>query len=274
MRKSSREKKEEWRSFFDQPDTTVSKAREKLTQYQSFCRQQSPHQELTPGYDMLAWIGTPMSDSMHKIRNNEVDQLMQLIPKLDYSNLKTLYHRLKTNWTSPTFKRLCVAILRRIAIHPDFTKFSQKIMEHHATLSGSAQVGIPMKFLHQLWANDHHLSGTLCGTVFEKMFRPLINSYLNNSVSKGIPHTNLVDLVSGIGHKHSFMTPNQTREKMKKHLKDRIIFCLAGNENENGDVDMHKILVKKFLHLIRKMYCETNNPGLGALRCDIIIGLN
>ena len=54
-----------------------------------------------------------------------------------------------------------------------------------------------MKFLHQLWANDQHLTGVLCNTVFKRIFSPLIDSYLENSINKGIPYTNLVDLVNG-----------------------------------------------------------------------------
>jgi hypothetical protein len=54
-----------------------------------------------------------------------------------------------------------------------------------------------MKFLHQLWANDQHLTGVLCNTVFKRIFSPLIDAYLENSINKGIPYTNLVDLVNG-----------------------------------------------------------------------------
>lgn len=252
MRTSSVEAREKWRSFFEHPDTTVQLAREKLIQYQNYCRTQDPHQQLVPGYDMLSWIGVPMAQSMHKIRSNEVDQMMNLIPKLDFSNLKVLYHRLKTNWTSPVFRPLCIAILRRISVHREFTNFSKKIMDHHASL-GDDVMNIPMKFLHQLWANDQHLTGVLRGTVFERIFRRLIDSYLENSVSKGVPHTNLVDLVKGVGgNKGRFLTPNETRA-MNKHLTKKMLYYLSGTSKDSGDVHMHKILVRKMLDLIRKM---------------------
>ena len=129
-----------------------------------------------------------------------------------------------------------------------------------------------MKFLHQLWANDQHLTGVLCNTVFKRIFSPLIESYLENSINKGIPYTNLVDLVNGIGKKNRFLLPNETRAK-NKNLTKKMLLYLSGNERENGDVDMHKTLIKKFLNLIREMYVETKHPGLGALRCDITIAL-
>ena len=40
-----------------------------------------------------------------------------------------------------------------------------------------------------------------------------------------------------------------------------MLLYLSGNERENGDVDMHKPLIKKFLNLIREMYVETKHPG-------------
>ena len=125
-------------------------------------------------------------------------------------------------------------------------------MDHHASL-GDDVMNIPMKFLHQLWANDQHLTGVLRGTVFERIFRRLIDSYLENSVSKGVPHTNLVDLVKGVGgNKGRFLTPNETRA-MNKHLTKKMLYYLSGTSKDSGDVHMHKILVRKMLDLIRKM---------------------
>ena len=146
MRKSSKELQEQWKNYFQDKDTTVQRAREKIKGYQTYCREQHPHKQLIPGYDMLAWIGMPMSESMHCIRANEVNAMLTLIPQLDFKSLKVLYHRLKTNWSSSTFKGLCLTILRRIAVHPEFTRFSRKIMEHHATLLGSEVTG--KKIMH------------------------------------------------------------------------------------------------------------------------------
>ena len=273
MKKSSKEAKEQWKSFFQgtggEPVPTVQQARDKLIQYQNYCRQQDPHSQLVPGYDMLAWVGVPMSQSMHKIRLNEVYQMKKLIPKLTFKELKVLYHRLKTNWTSKIFRSLCIDILKRIAVHREFTKFSQKIIVHHASLHNDVK-DIPMKFLQQLWANDQHLSGTLQCTVFERFFRPLIQHYILDS-QKGIQYTNIVQLVH-LSKKSVYLNPNEIRGQ-NKNLTKRILYFLSGNQRDKGDVHMHKILVRKFLHLIRKMYCESNNPTLGALRCDIIIAL-
>ena len=149
MRISSKEKQEQWKNFFQDRDTTVQIARERITHYQTYCREQQPHKQLIPGYDMLAWIGMPMSESMHCIRANEVTAMLTLIPQLDFASLKVLYHRLKTNWSSSTFKGLCLTILRRIAVHPEFSRPNEKIMEHHATLLGSEVTGKKIMHLKQ-----------------------------------------------------------------------------------------------------------------------------
>ena len=327
MKKSSRDLRETWKLFFEQPDTTVQAARDKISQYQHYCRRQQPHQQLVPGYDMLTWMGIPMSQSMHKIRLFEYQSMKDLIPKLDLKNLKILYHRLKPNWTSKIFRSLCIDILRRIALHKDHVKLDLKIMHHHATLFDDVR-DIPMKFLHQLWANDEKLTdngetkvgvteaeieghstnarrsegstvrakvagwqtyqtgqitrsnanGTYDikfedphrGKVFERKFRPLIRRYINDS-QKGIQYTNILTLVQ-LSKKNRYISPNEVRGA-NKNLTKSMLFHLNGDNSDHGDRRSHTTLVKKLLHLIRKMYCETNNPALGALRCDIIIAL-
>ena len=225
MKTSSKQAKENWKRFFEQPDTTVQQARDKLLQYQQYCRKQDPHAQLAPGYDMLAWIGVPMSQSMHKIRLNEVYAMKTLIPKLTLPELKTLYHRLKSNWTSKMFRSLCIDILKRIAVHGDFTSFSKRIMDHHASLHNDVK-DIPMKFLQQLWANDHRLSESPHqGNVFERFFRPLINAYVLDS-QKGIQYTNILDLVQ-LSKKSKHLTPNEIRGQ-NKNLTKRILYFLSG----------------------------------------------
>ena len=170
MRKSSKELQEQWKNYFQDKDTTVQRAREKIKGYQTYCREQPPHKQLIPGYDMLAWIGMPMSESMHCIRANEVNAMLTLIPQLDFKSLKVLYHRLKTNWSSSTFKGLCLTILRRIAVHPEFTRPDKKIMEHHATLLGSEVTGKKIMQTKKKPNEQHSLFSFLFGlsSVFQK----------------------------------------------------------------------------------------------------------
>ena len=83
-----------------------------------------------------------------------------------------------------------------------------------------------MKFLQQLWANDHRLSeGPHQGNVFERFFRPLINAYVLDS-QKGIQYTNILDLVQ-LSKKSKHLTPNEIRGQ-NKNLTKRILYFLSG----------------------------------------------